>query len=62
MIASYTIIDGLGARRSGRALSYIAWMNICESTALLAAGALVSRRPPLGAPCAAISLARSLPA
>jgi drug/metabolite transporter (DMT)-like permease len=37
MIATYTIIDGLGARRSSHAVSYIAWMNIFESTALLAA-------------------------
>lgn len=37
MIAVYTIIDGLGARRAGHALSYIAWMNILESSALLAA-------------------------
>lgn len=36
MIAVYTIIDGLGARRAGHALSYIAWMNIVESTALVA--------------------------
>ena len=37
MIAVYTIIDGLGARRAGAALSYIAWMNVFESTSLLVA-------------------------
>jgi drug/metabolite transporter (DMT)-like permease len=37
MIAVYTIIDGLGARRAGHALSYIAWMNMLESAALLVA-------------------------
>jgi drug/metabolite transporter (DMT)-like permease len=37
MIAIYTVIDGLGARYAGQAVSYIAWMNICESAALLAA-------------------------
>jgi drug/metabolite transporter (DMT)-like permease len=35
MIAVYTIIDGLGARHARQALGYIAWMNICESAALL---------------------------
>ena len=29
-IASYTITDGLGARHSGNALSYIAWLNVAE--------------------------------
>ena len=37
MIALYTIIDGLGARRAGRALSYIAWMNLFEGATLLLA-------------------------
>jgi drug/metabolite transporter (DMT)-like permease len=36
-IATYTIIDGLGARRAGVALSYIAWMNVLESTSLVLA-------------------------
>jgi len=40
MIATYTIIDGLGARYAGQALSYIAWMNIGESATLLAAARL----------------------
>jgi drug/metabolite transporter (DMT)-like permease len=34
-IAVYTVIDGLGARRAGQALSYIVWMNMCESVAVL---------------------------
>lgn len=29
-IAGYTIVDGLGARSSGTALGYIAWLNIIE--------------------------------
>ncbi|MBI3453931.1 MAG: EamA family transporter [Rhodospirillales bacterium] len=29
-IAAYTVIDGLGARLSGNALSYIVWLNILE--------------------------------
>jgi drug/metabolite transporter (DMT)-like permease len=37
MIAIYTILDGLGARRAGQALSYIAWMNVFESGTLLLA-------------------------
>jgi drug/metabolite transporter (DMT)-like permease len=45
MIATYTIIDGLGARHAGRAVSYIAWMNICESAALLMAARRWRGRP-----------------
>jgi drug/metabolite transporter (DMT)-like permease len=29
-IAAYTVIDGLGARASGNALSYIVWLNLLE--------------------------------
>src|SRR4051812_27347987 len=29
-IAGYTLVDGLGVRASGDALSYIAWLNILE--------------------------------
>jgi drug/metabolite transporter (DMT)-like permease len=29
-IAGYTVADGLGARESGDALGYIAWLNIIE--------------------------------
>ncbi len=29
-IAGYTVVDGLGARASGDALGYIAWLNILE--------------------------------
>ena len=35
MIAIYTVVDGLGARRAGRALSYIAWMNMAETITVL---------------------------
>jgi drug/metabolite transporter (DMT)-like permease len=35
MIAIYTVIDGMGARRAGVAISYIAWMNLLESSSLL---------------------------
>ncbi len=29
-IAAYTVVDGLGARHSGNALSYIVWLNLLE--------------------------------
>jgi drug/metabolite transporter (DMT)-like permease len=29
-IACYSVVDGIGARLSGDALGYIAWLNICE--------------------------------
>lgn len=35
-IAGYTICDGMGARASGNALGYIAWLNILEGPGLLA--------------------------
>jgi drug/metabolite transporter (DMT)-like permease len=37
MIALYTIIDGLGARNSPQAVSYIVWMNMMEMVAVLIA-------------------------
>jgi len=37
-IAGYTIVDGLGARVSGNALSYIAWLNITEGPWVLLIG------------------------
>lgn len=44
LIAGYTVIDGLGVRSSGMALSYIAWLNVME--ALPIALWLLVRRPP----------------
>jgi drug/metabolite transporter (DMT)-like permease len=44
MIAVYTVIDGMGARRAGIALSYIFWMNITEALTVLAVARL--RRGP----------------
>jgi drug/metabolite transporter (DMT)-like permease len=44
-IASYTVSDGLGARSSGDALSYIVWLNIWEGPwVFLAAIAVRGRR------------------
>jgi len=40
MIAIYTVIDGLGARHAGQALSYIAWMNMLEASTVLAVARL----------------------
>lgn len=40
MIAIYTVIDGLGARRAGEAVSYIAWMNMAETVVVLGAARL----------------------
>jgi drug/metabolite transporter (DMT)-like permease len=37
MIALYTIIDGLGARYSPQALTYVAWMNMLETVGVLIA-------------------------
>jgi drug/metabolite transporter (DMT)-like permease len=43
-IAGYTIVDGLGARESSHALSYIAWLNVLEGPwVLIAAVALRGR-------------------
>jgi drug/metabolite transporter (DMT)-like permease len=37
-IAGYTIVDGLGARSAGNALSYIVWLNITEGPWVLLIG------------------------
>lgn len=37
MIAVYTVIDGLGGRRAGTAISYIAWLNMVETATVLTA-------------------------
>ena len=44
LIAGYTVVDGLGVRASGMALSYIAWLNVLE--ALPISLWLLVRRPP----------------
>lgn len=44
LIAGYTVVDGLGVRASGMALSYIAWLNVLE--ALPISVWLLIRRPP----------------
>jgi drug/metabolite transporter (DMT)-like permease len=40
MIAIYTVVDGLGARRAGLAVSYIAWMNLAEMLTVMSAARL----------------------
>lgn len=40
MIATYTVIDGLGGRSVANPLSYIAWMNIGEAVAVIGAARL----------------------
>jgi len=35
IIAAYTLVDGTGARASGNAISYIAWLNVFESIPFL---------------------------
>ena len=42
-IAGYTVADGIGARVSGAAFSYIVWLNVCEGPWVFLA-ALVLRR------------------
>ncbi|QMU70979.1 EamA family transporter [Streptacidiphilus sp. P02-A3a] len=50
MIASYTVVDGTGVRRSGTVLGYIAWSFLCQGPALpLAAWRLRGGRALLGA-------------
>jgi drug/metabolite transporter (DMT)-like permease len=34
-IAAYSVVDGIGARTSGNALGYIAWLSICDAPAVL---------------------------
>lgn len=40
IIAAYTLVDGVGVRRSGNVLSYIAWLSLLQGVLVLA----VSRR------------------
>jgi drug/metabolite transporter (DMT)-like permease len=35
LIAAYSVVDGLGARRSGNTLGYIAWLNVADAPAVL---------------------------
>ncbi len=42
IIAAYTLIDGAGARASGNALAYVAWLSFLEG--LLFVGWIVARR------------------
>jgi drug/metabolite transporter (DMT)-like permease len=42
-IAGYTVTDGIGARVSGDALSYIVWLNICEGPWVFLAAIVVRR-------------------
>jgi drug/metabolite transporter (DMT)-like permease len=35
LIAAYSVVDGLGARRSGNTLGYIAWLTVCDAPAVL---------------------------
>ncbi|WP_350333199.1 DMT family transporter [Coralliovum pocilloporae] len=44
-IASYSLVDGIGAREAGTALGFYGWMNISNSLLLMAV--LISRRPRL---------------
>jgi len=42
-IAGYTVVDGLGARASGNAIAYIAWLNVIEGPWVLAYALWVGR-------------------
>jgi drug/metabolite transporter (DMT)-like permease len=46
-IAGYTVVDGLGARASGDALGYIAWLNIWEGPWAFAVAVWLRRRATL---------------
>jgi drug/metabolite transporter (DMT)-like permease len=48
-ITAYTVIDGLGVRRAGTSLGYIAWLFAIDGLPLLAAAALWRRGAFLGA-------------
>jgi drug/metabolite transporter (DMT)-like permease len=55
-IACYMICDGIGVRRSGRPISYAAWLLGAQGLAMLLAFAAIRRRlpaPPRGRPGAA---------
>lgn len=43
LIAAYTVVDGLGVRASGAAISYIAWLNVIEAIPISLW--ILSRRP-----------------
>jgi drug/metabolite transporter (DMT)-like permease len=49
MIAVYTIIDGMGARRAGTVLNYILYLNVVEALAIVAV-AFARRGPRLWRP------------
>jgi len=42
-IAGYTVTDGLGVRRSGHAVSYVAWLAILDGLPMLLAAAVLRR-------------------
>ena len=42
-IASYTVTDGMGARRSGDAVSYVAWLAILDGLPMLLAAGVLRR-------------------
>lgn len=46
-IAGYTFADGLGARASGNAIAYIAWLNVLEGPWVLVYAALRRRPAPV---------------
>lgn len=47
LIASYTVVDGLGLRRAGAPWGYIVWLNVLEGLPVLAV-VLVCRRRDMG--------------
>jgi drug/metabolite transporter (DMT)-like permease len=46
-IAAYTLLDGLGVRRSGSALGYAMWLMAAEGTAIVLAAAVAHRVRPV---------------
>ena len=42
-IAGYTVTDGMGARLSGHAVSYVAWLSILDGLPMLLAAAVLRR-------------------
>ena len=42
-IAAYTVTDAMGARRSGHAVSYVAWLSILDGLPMLLAAAVLRR-------------------
>jgi drug/metabolite transporter (DMT)-like permease len=45
-IATYTVLDGLGVRRSGSAVAYLVWLMGLEALAMMASLPLLRRRLP----------------